>query len=84
MDALLDCKEPNNSDLGIILQDFTDKIKANEDKEFKSVGLGNDHRIETADVTASILIAEEGIVHFCALGRTKQSNPYSTRDFIRR
>jgi hypothetical protein len=84
MDALIDNRAPNKADFAVMLNDFTGKIKKSEDKEFKSIGLGFDHRIETADITASILIAEEEIVHFSALGRAKQSNLYKTRDFIRR
>lgn len=91
MDAL-SCKINNdNQDFDSMRNELFDKIKKEKIDTFKSVGMGEDNRIESDSFTASFLYVENEIVHFNALQEIKkQSEPipnnrlnYTTGDFIR-
>lgn len=84
MEAILDSKPADNVDYIKQKNEFVDLVINSESNYYKSIGLGDDHRMNSDKITASALIVEEEIVHFSALQRLKTENEYKTKFFINR
>lgn len=82
MDALTVKKNNDNQDFDSMRNELFDKIKKGEINTFKSVGMGEDNRIESDGLTASFLYVEDEIVHFNALQEVKkQFEPLYRRNY---
>lgn len=73
MDALTCKKNNDNQDFELMRNELFDKIKKEKIDTFKSVGMGEDNRIQTDSFIASFLYVEDEIVHFNALKEIKIS-----------
>ena len=67
MDALIDCKVSENSNLENLRNEFLNEILTCETKSYKSVGIGDDVRIETENLVGAGLIVEDELIHFTAV-----------------
>jgi hypothetical protein len=89
MDAILDVREVKSNGFEEASRQFIAKIGTGSEEVFKSVGLGNDHRLTSTEFVGSALIFEDEVVHLSALnkidysGRTSNSENQSS-SFIRR
>lgn len=63
MEALLRSKRRGGRPLMKKARDFLDEIPSCEEKEYKSVGLGYDHRFRGKRVVGSALIYEDKVIH---------------------
>jgi hypothetical protein len=67
MDAMIDIKEVKDKDFSKDVKTFIEDIKSGNENIFKSVGLGNDHRLDSKEFIGSALIVEDEIVHLSAM-----------------
>lgn len=84
MEALIDPKESVGADFEKMRYEFAESLKRGDEKVYKSVGLGNDHRMDSETIAASALIVEDELVHFAALSSRIQGSEFKTKDFVRR
>lgn len=87
MDAMLDVQEVKANGFENLAQEFIISIGNSQEEIFKSVGLGDDHRLTADDFVGSALAVEDEIVHLSALKIISYDNPgseYGTRPYIRR
>lgn len=98
MDALLDQETKSETRFGKLFENFIqkkmvkeffDKIASSNEEKFKSVGLGDDHRLTTKDLVGSALSYEEEIVHLSVISRniSASNDDYSefeSSNYIRR
>ena len=84
MDAILDVKIAKGDDLDVIKDEYINKLKVGQFNSYKSIGLGDDHRFESENITASALIVEDEMVRCSALNVEQKQSSYKTSSVIRR
>lgn len=74
MDALISRRQSTSTDYDSMVSVFLDRVKNGEINTFKSIGIGDDNRIESNSFVASFLYAESEIVRLNALQKVENKN----------
>ncbi len=83
MDALIDCKVSEDSNFELLRNEFINEIRNCETKSYKSVGVGDDVRIESEYLVGAGLVVEDELIHFTAVRFNEEYQSIKSRRSFR-
>lgn len=84
IEALESNFESKNPDFEKVRYDFLAKLTKCEAEKFESPGLGDDLRLESAEISGSSLIYKEETLHFAAIAARRSDTRYRAGKIFRR